>query len=106
MTACIANGMTVPESMVRTGRRVARDGQTTSWFGKQVILEARYGVDRSASPWRIDYGLKDGRRQEGIWRLTQDGTLEICFAGPGAPRPGDFTSAKAPGVTFTAWRRV
>jgi len=103
MTACIANGVTVPESMVRTGRRVAHDGQTTSWFGKQVILEARYGLDRSVSPWNIDYLLKDGRRQQGICRLAADGALEIAFSSPGSPRPSDFKTA---GVTFTAWRRV
>jgi len=104
MTACHADGDPVPDAVVRTGRRVARNGETTSWFGKQLLLHARYTVDRSVDPHAIDYTLNDGRRQFGIWQL-EGATLHICFAAPGKPRPADFTVRRGQGHTFTSWTR-
>jgi uncharacterized protein (TIGR03067 family) len=103
MTACVANGYPVPESMVKTGRRVAHNGHTESFFGTQRLLQARYTVDRAAVPHTIDYTLKNGQRQFGIWKL-EGGTLHICFAPPGQPRPADFTGARS--STLTSWKRA
>jgi uncharacterized protein (TIGR03067 family) len=105
MTACIADGYPVPESMVKTGRRVARKSWTESWFGAQRLLQAHYTVDRTATPHTIDYTLKNGQHQFGIWRLEGE-TLHICFALPGRPRPADFTVGKGNGLTFTSWKRA
>jgi uncharacterized protein (TIGR03067 family) len=105
MTACNADGYPVPDSMVKTGRRVARGGQTSSYFGQQQIMDARYTVDRSAVPHTIDYTHKNGQQQFGIWQFEGD-ILQICFAQPGKPRPADFTARKGQGHTFTAWKRT
>ena len=32
-------------------------------------MQARYTVDRSTNPHTIDYTLKDGRQQLGLWRF-------------------------------------
>jgi uncharacterized protein (TIGR03067 family) len=105
MMACSAGGHPVPASMVRTGRRIARGGETTSYFGKQEILSAPYSVDKNVQPHAIDYALKDGRRQYGIWKFEGD-SLHICFAQPGRERPLDFTAKPGQGHTFTAWRKT
>jgi uncharacterized protein (TIGR03067 family) len=103
MTACSGDGYPVPESMVKTGRRVARGGVTESFFGDKRIMKARYTVDRSAEPHTIDYALNGGGAQYGIWRFVGE-ILEISFALPGKARPADFEAAK--GRTVTSWRRV
>jgi uncharacterized protein (TIGR03067 family) len=105
MVACNADGYPVPESMVKTGKRVARGGVTESYFGAQRIMKARYTVDRGAEPYGIDYALKDGGSQYGIWKFEGD-ILHICFAPAGQSRPADFTARKGQGHTFTSWRRV
>ena len=105
MTACNADGYPVPESMMKTGRRVARNGETESYFGQQRIMQASYTVDRDADPHTIDYALKNGHQQFGIWKFEGE-ILHICFAQPGKPRPADFTARKGQGHTFTAWKRI
>jgi uncharacterized protein (TIGR03067 family) len=105
MTVCNADGYPLPDSMMKTGRRVARNGETASYFGQQRILHASYTVDRGADPRTIDYTLKNGHQQFGIWKFEGD-TLHICFAQPGKPRPADFTPRKGQGHTFTAWKRT
>jgi len=98
MTACIANGQAVPDSMVKTGRRIARDGITSSYFGKNRLLHASYKVNGN----QIDYTLESGQTQSGIWKL-EAGILHIAFAPPGQPRPQDFIPA--PNVTLTSWTK-
>lgn len=104
MTSCTADGHPVPDSMVKTGRRVAQGGETSSYFGKQRIVQARYSVDRSAVPHAIDYHLNNGNQQFGIWKFEGD-ILHICFAPAGKPRPTDFAANRGEGHTFTAWTR-
>ena len=105
MTGCHADGYPVPDSMVKTGRRVANNGETSSFFGKQQIMQARYTASRGALPHTLDYTLKNGQQQFGIWKFDND-ILHICFAPPGKPRPADFTARKGQGHTFTAWKRT
>jgi uncharacterized protein (TIGR03067 family) len=105
MTACNADGYPVPDSMMKTGRRVARNGETASYFGQQRVMHARYTVNRNVDPHTIDYTLKNGVQQFGIWKF-EGGALHICFAQPGKPRPADFTARKSQGHTFTAWERT
>jgi uncharacterized protein (TIGR03067 family) len=103
MEACVADGYPVPEEMVKTGRRVAGNGETSSWFGGRRLMQARYTVDRSAAPHTIDYRLENGAAQYGIWKL-EGGVLHIGFGAPGQARPADFRAGK--GVTLTSWKRV
>jgi uncharacterized protein (TIGR03067 family) len=105
MVACNADGYPIPESMVKTGKRIARSGETASYFGAQRIMKARYTVDRGTDPHGIDYALKDGKSQYGIWKFEGE-ILHICFAPAGKPRPTDFTARKGQGHTFTSWKRV
>jgi len=105
MVACTADGYPAPESMIKTGRRVARNGQTASWFGSKQIMKALYTVDRSSDPRTIDYALSGGGSQFGIWKL-EGGILHICFAPAGKPRPTSFETRPGQGHTFTSWKLV
>ncbi|HXA51034.1 MAG TPA: TIGR03067 domain-containing protein [Candidatus Acidoferrum sp.] len=105
MVACRADGHAVPESIVNTGKRIARGGQSTTYFGAKVLMRARYKVDKSVAPHTVDYTIGNGKQPLGIWRFEGD-TLEICFAPPGKPRPADFTAPGGTGHTFTAWKRI
>jgi uncharacterized protein (TIGR03067 family) len=105
MTACTSSGQAVPDQFVKTGRRSTGGGRTQAWFGKQTILDARYTVDRSAEPHTIDYTLKNGDRQYGIWKF-EGGILHLVMSNPGTARPSDFTSKSGDGRTLTSWERV
>ena len=53
--ALVRDGDKLPPSMLSYGKRIATASEVTVKFGPQVILEARYSVDRSQSPMTMDY---------------------------------------------------
>lgn len=105
MIACEADGHAVPQSVVDTGKRIARGGQSKTYFGARILMNARYSVDKSAVPHTVDYTLSNGQQPLGIWKFEGD-ALQICFAPPGKARPSDFTARGGTGHTFTAWKRI
>jgi uncharacterized protein (TIGR03067 family) len=105
MLECVADGRTVPDSMVKTGRRVARNQESSTYFGDHRVMQARYAVNKSSVPKTVDYVLSNGKLQYGIWRFEGE-NLQICFAVPGKPRPQDFNASKGSGNTYTAWKRL
>lgn len=104
-TALIRDGDALPPSMLKYGRRTATASEVSVKFGPQVVLQARYSVDRSQSPMAMDYELADGKRQAGIWKLD-GGQLTTCFGAPGSARPAQFGSRKGDGVTLAVWARA
>jgi len=106
MGSCVLDGKPLEKQVLKYGKRVATATGITVTMGPQVMLKASYGVDRSATPHRMNYvlahGPQKGQPQYGIYRL--DGkTLETCFAAPGQKRPADFTSTPGDGRTLTVW---
>jgi len=101
-TSLVRDGDALPPSMLSYGKRSATANEVTVKFGPQVILKARYSVDRSKSPMTMDYELADGKRQAGIWKL-EGGRLTTCFGGPGSARPSEFASARGDGLTLAVW---
>ena len=98
----VRDGQALPDSMLQYGKRTATANDVTVRFGPQVMLKARYAVDRSRIPMTMDYALPDGRTQHGIWAL-EGGRLTTCFGSPGQPRPGDFEVAPGDGRTLAVW---
>jgi uncharacterized protein (TIGR03067 family) len=76
--------------------------EVTVKFGPDVVLNARYAVDRSCTPMTMDYLLAGGQAQHGIWAL-EDKRLTTCFGAPGKPRPAEFASTPGDGRTLTVW---
>jgi len=109
MVSGTANGQPMPETMVKTGKRVAKDGETSISFNGQTYFKAKYKVDASTKPRSIDYqmteGFTKGKTQLGIYELKDD-SVTFCFGAPGKPRPTDFTSEAGSERTLSVWKRV
>jgi uncharacterized protein (TIGR03067 family) len=97
------------ESAVKWCRRLTRGDVTSVVAGPQVFLKAKFKLDSSANPKRIDYmnlaGSATGKSQEGIFEFA-DGVLKICISAPGKARPAEFSSKKGDGRSLTVWRRI
>jgi uncharacterized protein (TIGR03067 family) len=103
----VFNGVPMEQSMVTWCQRVTRGDVTTVLAGPQTMLKARFQIEASTAPAAIDYenlaGSNKGKAQAGIWALD-GGTLRVCMAAPGKPRPKDFASSKGDGRSLTTWR--
>jgi uncharacterized protein (TIGR03067 family) len=101
-----ADGQPLPAEMVRTARRVAKDGETTVTIGGRLFMKARFTVDPAKTPKAIDYTMTDGptkgKIQLGIYELDGD-TVRFCFAAPGMDRPADFKGGS--GRALSVWKR-
>ena len=105
MASCTASGETLPASMTKYGKRVARNNEVTVSMGGQVLVKARFTVDRDATPKRIDYLLPSGQQQHGIYEL-EGKSLKVAFSAPGEPRPQDFSTGSGDGKTLTVWKLI
>jgi uncharacterized protein (TIGR03067 family) len=105
MVACVSSGQPLPKEYLSMGKRIARANQITVTMGPQTLLQAQFTVDRSKAPNSIDYLLKNGQRQLGIYELEGD-LLKVNFSAPGASRPTDFSTAPGDGRTYTEWKLV
>ncbi len=105
MVSCVQSGQALEARYLEFGKRVAKDNETTVTMAGQVMVKARYTVDRTKKPMTMDYFLAGGAKQLGIYEL--DGKmLKVCFAKAGKERPKDFASARGDGRTLTVWRLV
>jgi uncharacterized protein (TIGR03067 family) len=103
-----ANGMAMPKAMASTGKRVAKDGETTISMGGRLYFKAKFSIDSTKKPKSIDYvmieGPTKGKTQLGIYELDGD-TLKFCFAAPGSDRPTEFSSKEGSQQTLSVWKR-
>jgi uncharacterized protein (TIGR03067 family) len=103
-----ANGMAMPQDTVKTGKRIAKDGETTISFAGQLYFKAKYTIDPTKKPKAIDYmmteGPTKGKTHLGIYELDGD-TVRFCFAAPGQDRPTDFTAKDGSQRTLSVWKR-
>ncbi len=105
MTSLINSGEPLDEKWIQYGKRVVRGNEVTVTMAGQVQLQAKFTIDRTKIPNTIDYLLKGGRKQYGIYELN--GTkLKVIFSPPGSERPTDFSTAKGDGKTLTTWTLV
>jgi uncharacterized protein (TIGR03067 family) len=108
MVSGSANGAALPESMLKTGKRISKDGVTTISLNGRLFFKAKYALDTSKKPAAIDYDMVEGpttgQKQLGIYRLDVD-TVTFCFSSPGNPRPTEFTSKSGSGWTLSVWKR-
>ena len=103
MEACTMNGDALPSAYAKYGKRVARNNEIVVTMNGQVMVKARFTVDRNQQPCTIDYLLDNGQPQHGIYELTGK-KLKVIFSAPGQPRPADFSTAKGDGKTLTLWK--
>ncbi len=104
-----ANGVSMPEATVMTGKRVAKEGKTTISFGGRIYFKAKYRIDPTKKPKAIDYTMTEGptkgKTHLGIYELDGD-TVKFCFAAPGKDRPTEFTAKEGSQQTLSVWKRL
>ena len=104
-----ASGASMPKEMVKSGKRVAKDGETTITFGGRVYFKAKFRIDPAKKPRAIDYTMTEGptkvKTHLGIYELDGD-TVKFCFAAPGKDRPTEFTAKEGSQRTLSVWKRV
>jgi uncharacterized protein (TIGR03067 family) len=103
-----ADGFQLTQDLVKSAKRVSKQGETTITFGGQVNFKARFTVDQTKKPKTIDYvmteGPTKGKTHLGIYELDGD-TAKFCFAAPGKDRPTEFTSKAGSQQTLSVWKR-
>jgi uncharacterized protein (TIGR03067 family) len=103
-----ANGVAMPKELVATGKRTAKDEETTILIGGQVYFRAKFRIDPSKTPKAIDYTMTEGPTKGkihlGIYELEGD-TVKFCFAAPGTDRPTEFTAKEGSQRTLSVWKR-
>jgi uncharacterized protein (TIGR03067 family) len=103
-----ANGFSMPKETVKSGKRVAKDGETTITIGGQVYFKAKISIDPTKKPRAIEYTMTEGptkgKTHLGIYELDGD-TVKFCFAAPGKDRPTEFTAEEGSDRTLSVWKR-
>src|SRR5215472_18516699 len=55
-----ANGQAMPKEAVKTGKRIAKDGETTILIGGRVYFKATFTIAPTKKPKAIDYAMTEG----------------------------------------------
>jgi uncharacterized protein (TIGR03067 family) len=104
----VMNGQSLPASLLKSMKRVARGRELTVSMGAQVVLKAEIVRDPSHDPSWIDYringGPNAGSTQLGIYAREGD-RLRSCMAESGLPRPEEFTAPAGSSRTLSEWKR-
>jgi uncharacterized protein (TIGR03067 family) len=109
MVSAEREGNVLPEEIVKTARRVVKDGETTTELNGTTVLKAKFKVDPSKKPKTIDYELTDGPAKGmamlGIYEIKGD-DFKACLVMSDKERPTDFTTKEGDGRTLSVWKRV
>jgi len=105
MVSMVNDGRALPAQFAKQGKRVAKGNTVTVSMGGKVVMKGHFSADRTRKPNHIDYWLRDGQTQHGIYELT-GADLRVIFSAPGKPRPADFSTASGDAKTLTVWKFV
>ncbi len=109
LVSATADGNAMPDAMVKQGKRVCKDDETTVTIGGQMFIKAKFTIDPTKQPKTIDYQVTDGftkgQKQLGIYELSGD-TVKFCFGSPDAQRPTEFASKQGDGQSLSEWKRA
>lgn len=107
--ALVSDGQALPEMMIRSGRRTAKDHVLTVAFGGRTMIDAYFRIDESTDPISIDYCNRDCRApgvlQHGILKWEGE-HLVVSMAAPGQNRPTDFDCVPGSGQTLSRWEQT
>jgi uncharacterized protein (TIGR03067 family) len=102
------DGQALAEDIVKTGKRVSKDGETAVSFGDTVYMKAKYTIDATKTPKTIDYEVIDGpfkgKKQLGIYKIEDD-KATFCFAAPDKDRPTKFESKAGSDQILSVWKK-
>lgn len=106
----VNSGQPLQPSYLSFGSRTQTGVETKVVFGGQTMVHAKMRCNEKVEPIEVDYlhlaGRGKGKVARGLFRWEDNGAVAtFCMAGPGEPRPADFTCAPGSGRTFSRWRR-
>jgi uncharacterized protein (TIGR03067 family) len=103
----VKDGKPLPAGWLAFGSRTATGNEVKVVFGGQTMVHAKVRVDERATPMAVDYlnlaGAQAGTVSHGIMEWVGD-EVRFLMAGPGEPRPADFSTV-SPDATRSRWRR-
>ena len=108
---CVAmerEGDELPAASFQGSEVVYEDDRATLYRDGGVFRRGIVTLDPSKKPKRINTwdlgGPYEDQTVPGIYEIEGD-TLKICFSRPGAERPAEFTTKKAPGFLYCIYQR-
>ena len=108
MVSGVADGYSIPDTMLPDSKRVCKGDEVTATVGGQLVMKAKITIDPSKKPKTIDYQVIDGptkgKKHLGIYEL-EGNTFKSCFGAPDAERPTDFSSKPGDRRTSSVWKR-
>ena len=103
----VRDGTAMPGQWLAFGSRTSVGNEVTVVFGGQVMVHAKIRIDERETPAAVDYlnldGPQAGTVSRGIMGWVGD-EVRFLMAGPGQPRPTDFSVPLVTG-TLSQWRR-
>lgn len=103
----VRDGKAMPDQWLSFGSRTAVGNEVKVVFGGQTMVHARVRIDETATPMAVDYLNLDGKAAGSVSRGIMDWVgdeVRFLIAGPGQPRPADFSVNLTTG-TLSQWRR-
>ena len=106
-----ANGLSMPKETVKSGKRVAKNGETIITIGGQVYFKAKFSIDPTKKPKHMDLKIEEGEAFKGetsaaIYELDGD-TLKWLAVMPGAARATEFPKdGDAGGQLYLVFKRA
>ena len=108
VVSSVHDGQAAPADVVRSIKRIVTDEHAVWERDGKRFAGTTFQVRPEKQPKAIDVipdgGPNRGEPVLGIYKLDGD-TLTICMAGPGAPRPKDWTADKGSGCTLRVFKR-
>jgi uncharacterized protein (TIGR03067 family) len=99
----------MPAEMVKSGKRVLKDGELTVTFDGKVYFKAKITIDPRKKVKTMDYemteGTTKGKKHLGIYEIDGD-TVKFCFAQPDGERPTSFEAKEGSKNVLSTWKRV
>lgn len=108
---CVAmerEGDEVPADNFKGSTALYEDDRVTLYRDGEVFRRGIVTLDPTSSPKKVNTwdlgGPYEDKTVPGIYEVDGD-TLKICFSRPGADRPAEFTTKKAPGFLYCTYKR-
>jgi uncharacterized protein (TIGR03067 family) len=103
------DGQAIPDEFVQSLKRTIKGDRFSVKREDETLTAGTFKLDASKTPktidLKVDEGQAAGQSMHGIYEFQGD-TMKICYAGPGKPRPTEFSAKEGSGQTCATWKRA